>query len=113
MKKSIENNLRSMSHDERSNAIWQLNSIVSEIEKYRSSYWWAPSHVAALRHAKAFENEVTVQLGTDLISFVSRYSESSTNCYYTKDLRLNGSRTTTTLLKNIIAKLEEYNSTSE
>lgn len=113
MKKSLEKNLRAMSHEDRSKAIEQLNGIVSEIEKYRSSYWWTPSHVAALRHAKAFEHEITVQLGTDLISFVSSYSESCNHCYYTKDLCFNGNRTNTTLLKNIIAKLHEYNSISE
>ena len=113
MKKTLEKNLKSMSREERNEAIGQLDSIVDEVEKYRSSYWWTPSHVAAIRYAKAFEHKITVQLGTDTVSFVSNYSESCKNCYYTKDLCFNGNRTNITLLKNIIAKLEEYNSISE
>ena len=36
MKKTLEKNLRSMSREERNEAIGQLDSIVDEVEKYRS-----------------------------------------------------------------------------
>ena len=107
MKRSLEKNLEAMTPAERDEAIDQLQKITWEITKYSRSF---------LRegHGKTkWSTRITVELGTDIIEFSSDYYESYRHCYYSKSLTHNGSRTSRTLVKNIIAKLRELNGVVE
>lgn len=107
MKQSLEKNLESMSPSERNEAIEKLQKITWEISNYSHSYLWEG-------HGKTkWNTSITVELGTDIIEFNSDYYESYRHCYYSKSLTHNGSKTTCTLLKNIIAKLRELNNIVE
>ena len=103
MKRSLEKNLEAMTPAERDEAIEKLQKITWEITKYSRAFLWEG-------HGKTkWRTEITVELGTDIIEFSSDYYESYRHCYYIKSLTHNGSRTTCTLVKNIIAKLRELN----
>ena len=96
-----------MTDGERRQAIHSLRAIVEEIEKYSSAYFWTPASNAQTRKSRKFTTEIEVSLGADVVTFGSDYYETSRNCYYIKDLRFNGQKTTTKLIKNIIVKLQE------
>jgi len=107
MKRSLEKNLEAMTPAEREDAIQTLSEITWEIAKYSHSYLWEG-------HGKIkWNTDITVQLGTDVIVFWSSYYESYRHCYYTKSLTFNGQKTTRTLVKNIIEKLQALNASAD
>lgn len=113
MDRKLSKTIEALTADERKLIKDKLAKIVNEINKYKNSYFWSPSSIAVLRRRNEFEHNETIQLGSYEITFTSSYRESCHNCYYRKELCLNGKKTNTTRLNNIITKIEELEKAEE
>lgn len=84
----------------------QINTFLSEKEKYSKSYFWSPWKYAYQRQ-NSFETDIDIKLSSwSLLKLKSSYHESSKNCYYHSYIFLNNEKKTITILKKIVSEIE-------
>ena len=84
----------------------QINTFLSEKEKYWKSFFWTPWKYAYQRQ-NSFESDIIVKLSSwNLLQLKSSYHESCKNCYYHLYIFLNNEKKTITILKKIVSEIE-------
>lgn len=106
-RKLIQKEAKNLKIEEIKAAIATLETMISESEKYRNSYFWSPHGTSRGRSYAGFSHSYHVFIGDVQITFESSYSESCHNCYYQKSIFMNEATTTLTTVKTVLSELEK------
>lgn len=80
--------------------------IVETAEYHKSAYFWTPPGSAAQRRNKEFDIEFVFSVDGDEYEVSQRLDCSCRNVYYRQSIYKNGSKTTLTVMRSLIKKLE-------
>ncbi len=81
--------LKSLTTEQMNEVLIKIEEIQAIEKRYRGSFFWTPSFVAAIRHCREKDGEISFLIGENVFKFEYNYHESSRNCYYSKTITMN------------------------